>query len=135
MTSNNPFSYQLLIREQHLDSYGHVNNATYVSLFEEARWEMSTQRGYGYNKIQETGKGPVILEISLKFLKEITLRETVTIKLESVVQDRKITRLKQVMYKENGDVGCQLDLVVGFFDLKERKLIMPTPEWAAVLKI
>ena len=135
MTSNNPFSYQLLIREQHLDSYGHVNNATYVSLFEEARWEMSTQRGYGYNKIQETGKGPVILEISLKFIKEITLRETVTIKLESVAQDRKITRLKQVMYKENGDVGCQLDLVVGFFDLKERKLIMPTPEWEAVLKI
>lgn len=129
------FSYQLLIREQHLDSYGHVNNATYVSLFEEARWEMSTQRGYGYNKIQESGKGPIILEISLKFLKEITLRETVTIKLESVVQDRKITRLQQVMYKENGDVGCQLDLVVGFFDLKTRKLIMPTPDWEAVLKI
>ena len=129
------FSYQLLIREQHLDSYGHVNNATYVSLFEEARWEMSTQRGYGYNKIQESGKGPIILEISLKFLKEITLRETVTIKLESVVQDRKITRLQQVMYKENGDIGCQLDLVVGFFDLKTRKLIMPTPEWEAVLKL
>lgn len=135
MTSATPFSYQLLIREQHLDSYGHVNNATYVSLFEEARWEMSTQRGYGYKKIQETGKGPVILEISLKFIKEITLRETVTIRLESVVQDRKITRLKQVMYKENGDIGCQLDLVVGFFDLKERKLIIPTPEWEAVLKI
>lgn len=135
MTSDTVFSYQLLIREQHLDSYGHVNNATYVSLFEEARWEMSTQRGYGYNKIQESGKGPVILEISLKFLKEITLRETVTIRLESVVQDRKITRLKQVMYKENGDIGCQLDLVVGFFDLKERKLIMPTPEWEAVLKV
>ena len=129
------FSYQILIREQHLDSYGHVNNATYVSLFEEARWEMSTQRGYGYNKIQESGKGPIILEINLKFLKEVTLRETVTIKLESVVQDRKITRLQQIMYKENGDIGCQLDLVVGFFDLKTRKLIMPTLDWEAVLKI
>ena len=129
------FSYQLLIREQHLDSYGHVNNATYVSLFEEARWEMSTQRGYGYNEIQESGKGPIILEINLKFLKEVKLRETVTIKLESVVQDRKITRLQQIMYKENGDIGCQLDLVVGFFDLKTRKLIMPTPDWEAVLKI
>ncbi len=128
------FDYKLLIREQHLDSYGHVNNATYVSLFEEARWEMSTQRGYGYSKIQETGKGPIILEISLKFLKEIKLRETVLIRLDSVIQERKITRLKQTMFKENGDVGCQLDLVIGFFDLKERKLIMPTTEWLDVLK-
>ncbi len=83
------FSYQLLIREQHLDSYGHVNNATYVSLFEEARWEMSTQRGYGYNKIQESGKGPIILEINLKFLKEVTLRETVTISLNPLCRIEK----------------------------------------------
>ena len=127
------FSYQILIREQHLDSYGHVNNATYVALFEEARWEMSTQRGYGYNKVHETGKGPVILEISLKFVKEVKLRETVTIKLQSVSQERKITKLAQTMYKENGDIACELQLVAGFFDLKERKLIMPNPEWLAVL--
>ncbi len=133
--SENNFSYPLFIREQHLDSYGHVNNATYVALFEEARWEMSTQRGYGYNKVHATGKGPVILEISLKFMKEVKLRETVTMKVVEVTQDKKITRLKQIMYKENGDIACELSLVAGFFDLKERKLIMPSPEWLAVLGI
>ncbi len=129
------FIYPLFIREQHLDSYGHVNNATYVALFEEARWEMSTQRGYGYNKVHATGKGPVILEISLKFIKEVKLRETVTIQLVDVIQEKKITRLKQIMYKENGDSACELSLVAGFFDLKDRKLIMPSPEWLAVLGI
>ncbi len=133
--SENNFSYPLFIREQHLDSYGHVNNATYVALFEEARWEMSTQRGYGYNKVHATGKGPVILEISLKFMKEVKLRETVTMKVVEVTQDKKITRLKQIMFKENGEIACELSLVAGFFDLKERKLIMPSPEWLAVLGI
>ncbi len=133
--SQDNFSYSLFIREQHLDSYGHVNNATYVALFEEARWEMSTQRGYGYNKVHATGKGPVILEISLKFIKEVKLRETVTIKVVEVTQEKKITRLKQLMYKENGDIACELSLVAGFFDLKERKLIIPPPEWQAVLGI
>ena len=127
--------YEVLIRESHLDTYGHVNNAVYLTLFEEARWEMSTQRGYGYSKVHATGKGPVILEISLKFIKEVVLRETVTIKVVEVIQDKKITRLKQIMFKENGDIACELSLVAGFFDLKERKLIMPSPEWQAVLGI
>ena len=51
------FSYELLIREQHLDSYGHVNNATYVSLFEEARWELITRKGYGYQHVHKIGLG------------------------------------------------------------------------------
>ena len=39
----NLFEYPVIIREQHLDSYGHVNNATYLQLAEEARWEMMHQ--------------------------------------------------------------------------------------------
>ena len=30
------FEFEVLIREHHLDSYGHVNNATYLALYEEA---------------------------------------------------------------------------------------------------
>ena len=54
------FYYEMMIREHHLDSYGHVNNATYVEILEEARWECITQRGYGYKEVQQQKKGPVI---------------------------------------------------------------------------
>lgn len=128
------FEYKVLIREQHLDSYGHVNNATYLTLFEEARWELSTQKGYGYKAIHEAGKGPVILEINMKFLKEVTLRETVTIQVTGSETKGIITKLKQLMLKENGEVGCELNLVFGFFDFKTRKLIPPSPEWKRVLE-
>lgn len=30
------FTYPMLIKESHLDSFGHMNNATYLELFENA---------------------------------------------------------------------------------------------------
>ena len=125
--------YQILIREHHLDSYGHVNNATYLNLFEEARWEFCTQRGYGYQKVHESGQGPIILEVQMKFLKELKLRERITISLEHISQKGKISQLFQKMTKENGEVACELKLVAGFFDLKNRRLLLPSDEWQAVL--
>lgn len=121
--------YKLLIREHHLDSYGHVNNATYLTLFEEARWEIITSRGYGYAKVHETGQGPVILEVNMKFLKELKLRESITITLELESYEGKIGQIKQRMIKDSGDVACEMKMTMGFFDLKARKLILPTPEW------
>jgi acyl-CoA thioesterase FadM len=73
------YSYPLIIKEIYLDTFGHVNNATYLTLFEEARWDLITKNGYGLKKIQETGQGPTILEIKLLFLKELRVRENITI--------------------------------------------------------
>lgn len=64
-------SYPLIIKETCLDSFNHVNNAVYLTLFEEARWDLLTTNGYDLKKIKETGLGPVILEINLKFSKEL----------------------------------------------------------------
>ena len=123
------FYYDLLIREHHLDSYGHVNNATYLEIFEEARWEVVTERGYGYNKVHETGLGPVILEINIKFLKEVTLREKVKISVEAEPFNGKVAWIKQKLLKEDGSIGSEIALLYGFFDLNNRKLVVPTTEW------
>lgn len=130
--------YEVEIKESRLDMLGHMNNAEYLVLFEEARWEYITARGYGLNKIMETQKGPVILEANIKFLKEIKLREKVRITFESSNSLRKIVQIKQKMIKvggpDDGQVASELEITIGFFDLKERKLILPTPEWQKVLE-
>lgn len=123
------FAYETLIREAHLDTYGHVNNAVYLSLFEEARWQIITERGYGFNRVHETKKGPVILEVHMKFLKELNLREKIKITLEVMSYNGKISQLRQTMVKENGDIACEMTCTAGFFDLNARKLILPTAEW------
>lgn len=122
-------SYKLLIRETHLDTYGHVNNAAYLTIYEEARWEAITQRGYGFKKVHDSGQGPVILEVNLKFLKELRLRDEITITTELVEYPNKIGRLRQQMIKSDGTVASEAVFVFGLFDLKARKMIEATPEW------
>ena len=127
MTALKP--YRIKIREHHLDSYQHVNNATYLSLYEEARWDMITERGYTYETVHQTGLGPVILEANVKFLKELKLRETITITLELVSYEKRIFKLKQQMIKENGSVASEAIITGAFFDLNNRKIIEPNEQW------
>lgn len=37
--------YPVVIREHHLDTFGHVNNAAYLDILEEARWTPSPATG------------------------------------------------------------------------------------------
>jgi len=122
-------TYEVLIRESHLDSFGHMNNAAYLVLFEEARWEFITRNGYGLKKVQELQQGPIVLELNLKFRKEITLREKIKITVELLETKKKISRFRQAMIKEDGTVATELELIFGLFDLRTRRLIEPTPEW------
>jgi thioesterase III len=126
--NNKIFSYPLLIQETYLDTFGHVNNAMYLTLLEEARWDLITKNGYGLKKIQESGIGPTILELKLSFLKELRLRDQVVIETQMLGYEKKIGKLSQKIVRNN-ELCCTAEFVIGLFDLKQRKLIMPTKEW------
>src|SRR4051812_33508500 len=123
------FKYPLLIREKHLDTFGHVNNAAYLDILEEARWEFINARGFGLADIAKTGLGPTILEINMKFLKELRLRQNVEIESETLSYDRKVGELRQTIFDENNQICFEAKMKIGLFDLKIRKLAAPTPEW------
>ena len=131
MTQESSFmkSYSLLIREAHIDTFGHVNNATYLQIMEEARWDMITERGYGLEKVRESKQGPVILEVNLKFLREIHLREKISIQTDLIDYKGKIGHLSQKAIKENGETAAEDIFTFGLFDLRERKLVEPTSAW------
>lgn len=124
------FQYKFKVLESHLDTFGHINNATYLQLFEEARWDIITERGWGLKEVMEKKMGPVILELNLKFKKEIKNREIITVESQSGDPINKLVMtMHQRMIKENGDVAATLDIHVGLMDLAKRRLIEPTPEW------
>lgn len=44
MTQWKIFQYDMVIKIHHLDTFGHVNNAAYLQIFEEARsWDILDQ--------------------------------------------------------------------------------------------
>lgn len=121
--------YPLTIREFHLDTFGHVNNATYLQIYEEARWQFITEKGYGLDKIKLSGLGPVILEIKLRFLKELQLRTAIIIHSQTVEYSGKIGTIRQWITDSNGNICSDIELKMGLFDTRIRKLVAPTEDW------
>lgn len=121
--------YKMEVLERHLDTFGHVNNAVYLEIFEEARWDLITRNGYGLKTVQRERKGPVILEVNLKFKAELHLRSKIKILTQVIAYEKKISHLKQWIEDDKGQICAEADFKFGFFDLEARKLILPTPEW------
>lgn len=122
------YHYPLTIKETDLDLYGHVNNATYFTLLEDARWNLINSNGYGFAKIKETGFGPVVLEASIRYLKELLLHDRIVIESETTSYDGKIAKMQQRMMRDQ-ELCCVAEFVFGLFDLTTRKLVLPSPEW------
>ena len=111
MLNSKMFIYKKTIKEHHLDFMGHVNNAVYLTILEEARWEFLKNQNYTMQDIKDTGIAPIILECNIKFIKELILRQEIIIK-------------SQVNIFNENDVLCSsAKFTFGFFDVKARKLI------------
>lgn len=122
--------YPVTIDESHLDFVGHMNNIAYLQIFEKARWQMITERGYGLKKMNEMKQGPVILDIHIQFRKEVPLRAKMVVESVGISYEGKVGKVVQRLKSETtGEVHCEAEFVIGLFDLRDRKLVPPTPEW------
>ncbi len=131
------FSYSVQINETDLDVFGHVNNATYLRLFEEARWALMNHHGYPIEKVLSEQKGPIILEVNLKFMRELKARDQIEITFEVIEKQKKITKgLQKMIFRggeRNGQIACELLFTSAFFDMVQRKIIEPNEAWLRVL--
>lgn len=128
------FSYPATIKEVYLDSFGHMNNAAYLTLLEEARWEIIHARGFGVKAIMEKCLGPVVLEINVRFQKELRVRDQVVIETACTAYEGKIAKLSQVI-KQGGEPCCVAVVTMGLFDIQERRLVTPTAEWLSAIGV
>lgn len=128
------FSFPVKIKESYLDVFGHVNNAMYLTLYEEARWDIISKNGFGLDKIKDSGLGPTILEINIRFLKELLLNDNITIITQLHSYAGKIGIIKQKMMRGNDECSIA-EFTIGLFSLKERKLVAPTPEWLKAIGV
>jgi acyl-CoA thioester hydrolase len=135
--ANPIYEYSLKILEHHLDTFGHVNNATYLALYEEARWDLLNINNSGIDVIMAKKIGPVILDLHLTFKAELINREEIKIisQARSKMKNQFVLMLDQKMLKSSGKTASTLELSVGLMDLEKRKLISPTAEWLKALGV
>ncbi len=52
-----------------MDSFGHVNHATYLSYFEQARWDALEEGGFTSDDLRSQGWGIHIVRVEIDYLK------------------------------------------------------------------
>ena len=129
------FEYSVIVREHNLDTLGHLNNASYLQLFEEARWDFSDKGGFGLDWVLSNKQSPIVLKAEMSFRKEVLNREALLIQSEFVgFKNSLIGSFKQKMIKSNKKVASILSIDIGFMDLKERKLMNFPKNWVYMVE-
>ncbi len=118
-----PFSVPVTVRGYETDTQGHLNQAVYLNYAEHARWVMLQAAGIRQADLVALGVGPVALETTLRFRRELLAGEEVEVTCAFEWGEGKTFRITQVIRKADGTVAAEVDSVGGLMDLRERKLI------------
>ncbi len=96
------------------DVYGHLNNANYLFLYEEARAEGLEKIGIPIRDLNKKGISIYLTEINIKFIKSVMLEDTVTIKSKIIKHNRLKSVWEQKIFNSKGEL-CNIATVTGVF--------------------
>lgn len=106
------------------DIYGHLNNANYLHIYEEARAELLQELGMSISDFNEKNISIYLTRIEVQFVKGVTLEKTV--KVHSDIS--KTTRLRSIweqeMYNANNEL-CNKATVEGVFVSDGKPIRLP----------
>ena len=117
------------IAQELCDSYGHLNNASYAQLLEEGRWDLVERNGAGREAVAETGQGPAVLELKMRFRRELKPGDRVEIRTKVTGRRSRSIQVEQTIYDPEGKPACEAEVVLVLFDLKTRGVAIPHPRW------
>ncbi|MGW1819859.1 acyl-CoA thioesterase [Streptomyces sp. NPDC002125] len=113
----------ITVRGYELDTQGHLNQAVYLQYAEHARWELLREAGVAQEKLLAHGIGPVQLEVTVKYLRELRGGDRVRVSCELSYGAKKTFGVRQRIVKEDGTVAAEIQGVGGILDLTARRLI------------
>lgn len=111
------------VRGYHCDFYGHVNNARYLELLEEARWSY-LEDGLDLGYWKERGMGFVVASVTINFRRPAGLGVVLDIHSEMTHRGGKSGIIHQeVVNAETGKTVADADVTFVVIDLKTGKAL------------
>ncbi|MFF4956122.1 acyl-CoA thioesterase [Streptomyces sp. NPDC001222] len=118
-----PFAVRVTVRGYETDSLGHLNQSVYLQYAEHARWCMLQEAGVGQSELLSKGIGPVALETTIRYLRELRAGDEVDVTCAFEWGEGKTYRVVQSIRKTDGTVAAEVTGVGGLLDLEERRLL------------
>ena len=128
-----PFTVRVQVRGYETDTQGHLNQSVYLQYAEHARWSLLQHGGIRQADLLEKGVGPVALETTIRYRRELRAGDEVDVSCAFVWQEGKTFRVEQTITKTDGTLSAELTAVGGLLDLKERKLVADPREYFRAL--
>jgi acyl-CoA thioester hydrolase len=130
-----PFSVVLDVRWSDLDANGHVANSRYLDFATQVRFEFFSQRDLGPQRMRALGVGPVVLSDTIRYRREVTMGEPVTVDLALTGLRRDCGRWQfvQSIWLSDGKLAAVASADGGWLSLEARRLIKPPQVIAEVM--
>jgi YbgC/YbaW family acyl-CoA thioester hydrolase len=123
------FEYIFTVTPDLLDGYNHVNNARYLDLYERARWDILEKSGLGRDSVHSNKIGPVIIEVNIRFSREILAGEQIKIVTRSRRKNDLVFYFDQQMINPKGEISSKAVFTSSLFDLEKRKIVKADEKW------
>jgi acyl-CoA thioester hydrolase len=121
---NVPFRVRVAVRGYELDVNGHLNWAHYLHYAEHARWECLRAAGLPFETMVGAGLGPVNLEASVRFLRELRDGDEIDVSCEFSWGEGKTYRIRQEFTRaDDGELAAEVTTVSGVIDQEKRRLV------------
>ncbi|WP_043786568.1 acyl-CoA thioesterase [Amycolatopsis rifamycinica] len=117
------FRVTIAVRADDLDTNGHVRGPAYLAYADHARWVCVREAGIDPAELAARRIGPVNLETTVRFHRELVPGSEVTVSCEFSYGDGKTSRVRQEFHAPDGTLVATVSSVSGLLDLDRRRLL------------
>lgn len=121
------FERTLSVSWMHLDGNGHMANTSYIAMVIDVRFMYYVTQGFTPADFARLRVGPVVRRDEVDYYRELRLFDKVRIThvLAGLAEDASRFRIRNEMYREDGQLAARVTSLAGWLDLDARKLIVP----------
>ena len=97
-----PFESVFKIRTFHTDGFGHVNNARYLEILEEARWQFAENIGL-VSLLRESNLGFIIMDLRIRFRAPVVEGDCICVDTNLISLGSASGEVKQIVRKKGAE--------------------------------
>ena len=124
---------RLAVRSSDLDTNGHVRGPVYLDYAYHAGWELVRAAGVDLKELAASGIGPVNLETTVRFRRELRIGDAVDVSCALVWGEGRTYRVEQELRGPDRVLVAEVVSMSGLMSLRERRLVSePMDRWLSL---
>jgi acyl-CoA thioester hydrolase len=131
-----PFERNFHVAWAHLDANAHMANTAYMNVCIDVRMMYFSSQRFAASEFARLRLGPVVRRDEVDYYRELHLLDPirVTLSLAGISDDASRFKLRNEIYREDGQLAARITSLGGWFDLNGRKLIAPPESLANAMR-